>query len=426
MRILLLIATFLTLLPSALGEEKNKMEGRYSLFNSFHIRGAGGTDFMELAGKYGANTIRTWTVTDETETWLNTAESLKQKMILGIWMPHQGTNKSKGEDYPYDYDYTKSSHKVLNNLQSNLDKYDSHPATLMWGLGNEVHLEEHYLRTVNEMAKRVHRHNPDRLTCIVIINAPEKSINLIKQYAPEVDMIGVNAYGFGAMKTAISNLETHWKKPYFFSEYSYKGPWSANKTASGHRLELTPAEKVEQLRAAYAGTSIGPNNTGGVVFVWDQHSVGMQTWFSLLLSSDVTKKELHPQGSFLVTPMADEMCRLWGGEKHSNLAPVVRSMTINDSNRGVSVVAKQLLKIAVTASDPDDQSLNYSYWVFEVKGENRQRVVVGPIEGASMTEIYAPEKEGEFRLFCLAKDNHGKASSHHLPFVVKQNAPNEK
>ncbi len=109
---------------------------------------------MELAGQYGANTIRTWTVSDETQQWLETAKKSNQKMILGIWMPHQG--KNSGKDYPYEYDYRENETEGLDNLKMRLTQYDAHPSVLMWGLGNEVHLEENYLTNVNVMAKAIH------------------------------------------------------------------------------------------------------------------------------------------------------------------------------------------------------------------------------------------------------------------------------
>jgi hypothetical protein len=392
------------------------MEGRFAVFNSFQIKGAGGSDHMELAAQYGANTIRTWIVNDETQILLDRAKQLQQKMILGVWMPHQGLNGRKG-DGGWNFDYQKKRGDLLAELQTKLDQYDSHSALLMWGLGNEVHLDEPYLNTVNEMAKLIHQQNPNRLTCIVIINAPQASIDLIKQHAPEVDMIGVNAYSRGAMQTAINNLETHWQKPYFFSEYSYRGPWSAAKAVTDHNLELTTSAKVKQLREANPMIEVGENNMGGVVFVWGQFDNAMGTWFSLLLPEDPTRT-LKPNETPLVTAMGDEMHRYWKGSEPSNRAPVIERMTLNDSDQGIEFAAHSQLTVAVTASDADDDPLTYRYWFFRVRGEVKGKKVAGPIQGSSTMAIQTPDEPGEYRLLCQVYDDHGKVATHHLPLRV--------
>ncbi|TWT84327.1 EF hand [Planctomycetes bacterium CA13] len=401
---------------NSFAKEGDAFQGRYDVFSSFHIKGAGGTDFMELAAKYGANTIRTWRISDDTGQWLEDADKLNQKLILGIWMPHQGRNGIEGKT-AYDFDYRKRREEMLKKLDSHLDAYDDHSALLMWGLGNEVHLEEQYLTTVNEMAKRIHRRNPHRLTCIVIINAPKKSIDLIKQHAPEVDMIGVNAYSKGAMQTAINNLEKHWKKPYYFSEYSHRGPWAAKKGATDHALELTPFAKVQQLREANPMIKVGKNNTGGVVFVWGEHKRGMGTWFSLLLPED-PRELLREKDSPLVTPMADEMHRFWTGKEPSNRAPVIERLTLGGTDQGIEVSEHEKLKVVVTANDPDNDLLTYRYLIFRARGNDKGKLVWGPVKGTSQTKVEVPPAPGDYRLYCQVLDGRGKGTVHHVPFRI--------
>ncbi|TWU46252.1 Arylsulfatase [Rubripirellula tenax] len=397
-------------------KDKSEFSNRYNVFKTFRIKGAGGTDHMELAARYGANTIRTWSVSEDTKTWLEDASRLNQKMILGIWMPHQGTNNSRG--VTYEQDYRESRPKILNRLNSTLDQYDDHPSVLMWGLGNEVHLDEHYLKTVNEMAKVIHGRNPNRLTCVVIINAPKSSIDLIQKHAPEVDMIGVNSYGRGAMQNAIKNLEEHWKKPYFFSEYSCTGPWSAAKGVGDLSLETVPTKKVQELRDANGALHLGKNNCGGVVFVWGEHVNGMDTWFSMLLPQAPTQ-HLRLGETPLVTAMADEMHRAWTGLDVENHAPLISAMTINQSARGATVAPNQNLDVAVDASDDDGEDLTHRYWIFPVDGNKKQSAVTGPIDGDALTTVKAPTEPGNYRLLCQVDDGNGKTAVHHVPVIVE-------
>jgi hypothetical protein len=63
----------------------------------------------------------------------------------------------------------------------------------MWGLGNEVHLDEPYLRVVNRMSEEIHKRFPHHLTSLTIVNVPVAGIEAIKKFAPDIDVLGVQS-----------------------------------------------------------------------------------------------------------------------------------------------------------------------------------------------------------------------------------------
>lgn len=208
---------------------------RTRLFDTSTLKGACGIEHLESAAAHGANTIRTWTVNEDgsSTNLLDDAHRLRLRVILGVWMPPAPKDAPRYRLKPeWKYDYAKNRAVWVGKMRKFLDLYDSHPAVLMWCLGNEVELSPEYLKTVNEMSELVHKHNSSRLTCIAALNAPSRGIKMIKQYAPDLDLYGANSFGRGAIHNVCRRLETEWGKKYFFTEFTYRGPWTARKTAS--------------------------------------------------------------------------------------------------------------------------------------------------------------------------------------------------
>jgi hypothetical protein len=200
---------------------------RYAPFRDFQIRGVCGTVRLDLAAKYGANTIRTYTPPSRAQ--LDEYQQLGLKVIVGIWMPHHGENVGN-DGGKWNYDYAKSGDNQLESLRKTLDTIGDHPAILMWCFGNEVHLEPPYLETVNRLSLLLHERYPTQLSSLTIINAPSKAIEAIKRYAPDVDVIGYNSYGHGAVGGAAQRLEQEWGRAYYVSEFGPQGPWWGRKT----------------------------------------------------------------------------------------------------------------------------------------------------------------------------------------------------
>jgi hypothetical protein len=364
---------------------------RYEVFRNFQIKGICGTARLDLATNYGANTIRTYV--PPTREQLDKYQRLGLKVIAGIWMPHQGKNQDK--KIAWDYDYRKSGQEALDNFGKTVDQIGDHPALLMWCLGNEVPLEPAYLETVNRMSELLHQKHPNQLTSITIINAPKEKIALIKQLAPDLDVIGFNSYGQGAVGTASNNLEQEWGRAYYVSEFGPQGPWWGRKTAWGEVYEQSYNEKLEDLSASFRKIDAAPRCLGSTMFLWGFWSQQKPTFFSAFLSP----QGMHTTASeseFYITPMAEEFSRYWSGKYPAERGPVMTKIQFDGVGDKADVVVQAGKRFTATATavNPGTSTnlLQYRWWILKKDGTP----VSGPINSRqAAVELEAPASPGE-------------------------------
>lgn len=108
-------------------------DGNYQLIRNgdpYFIKGASGTEHLELLKEIGGNSFRTYT-TENAKELLNKADSLGLTVMLGIWIE------------PYseycDFTDTAQNNSIFRFIKREVNRYKDHPALLMWGIGNEVH-----------------------------------------------------------------------------------------------------------------------------------------------------------------------------------------------------------------------------------------------------------------------------------------------
>jgi hypothetical protein len=342
------------------------------------------------------------------------------KVIVGIWMPHQGEN-SGNDGGKWNYDYQKGSDKQVQNFARTVDEIGDHPAILMWCLGNEVHMEPHYLQTVNRMSQVLHRKYPQQLSSITIINAPSDKIAMIKEHVPDLDVIGYNSYGQGAVGNSSQRLEEEWGRAYYVSEYGPLGPWSGRKTPWGTNYEQSYDEKLNDLRKSFNKIDAAPRCLGSAMFLWGFWTKQKPTYFSAFLSPAGTRKAAT-EDEYYITPMVDEFCRYWSGNYPSKRAPVLESIKIETGmlKSHVQVKAGEHFKVSAKASDPDTQSseLSYRWWILDKNGKS----VVGPIDTTQPTvELEAPAAPATsyfVMAYVIAPDQ--RASGFTVPIMIEE------
>jgi hypothetical protein len=364
---------------------------RYEVFRSFQIKGICGATRLDLAAAYGANTIRTYTPPTQQE--LDNYQRLRLKVVVGIWMPHPGKNQGK-DGFTWDYDYRKQGDEQLKSFEEAVRRIGDHPAILMWCLGNEVPLNPAYLETVNRMSLALHQRFPKQLTSLTMINAPADKIALIKKYAPDLDVIGYNSYGQGAVGGAIKNLETEWGRAYYVSEFGPQGPWWGRKTAWGEIYEQSYDAKLDDLRSSFQKIDAAPHCLGSTMFLWGSWTVEKPTYFSAFLcpqahQKDVDEKELY------VTPMTEEFCHYWSGKYPQTRGPVLTKIQIDGQTNATDavVLAGQPFKVTGIAANRDNRNskLQFRWWILDKAG----KTVSGPVNSDQPTaEITAPKAPG--------------------------------
>lgn len=394
---------------------------RYEVFKDFQIHGVCGTTRLDLAVGQGANTIRTYTPPSRKQ--LDAYQRLGLKVIVGIWMPHQGKNQGNG-GLKWDYDYHEKSDEQLKSFLDTLAKIGDHPAILLWCFGNEVHVDAPYLETVNRLSLALHEKYPTQLSSLTIVNAPAERIALIKQHAPDIDVIGYNSYGHGAVGSASERLEKEWGRAYYVSEFGPQGPWWGRKTAWGVNYEQSYDTKLSDLRQSFVKIDAAPRCLGSTMFLWGAWNKQLPTYFSAFLSPDGAKKAADE--ALYITPMADEFAKYWSGKYPSERAPILQSIDIQspDSEKDIVLTAGQTFRASAKADDPDTPAakLTYRWWILDEKG----KAVRPPIDTQEpRIELQAPlpgkqtvKEQGYYLMtFVIAPDQ--RASGYTVPFLVK-------
>lgn len=407
-------------LPTDLSEADRQ---RFERFSTFQIKGVCGDRDMDRLAKHGVNTVRGYTIEEPAvmREKLDQADRLGLKMIVSEWMPHQGENKSK-EGNLWEFDYTTKGDQMVESLAKKVEGIGDHPALLMWGLGNEVHLDEPYLRVVNRMSEEIHRQFPHHITSLTMINAKSADIAKIKKFAPDIDVLGIQAYSRGAVRGGIKNAEKYWGKPFYVSEFNANGPWNFGETEWGVPLDEPVTRKVSDLKDCYAAIDESPLCLGSTVFVWGHYAVDDRpTYFSLLL--DPNPEGPAAPGEFarlLITPQADVMTENFTGQPiKGNRAPAISKLEFEGGAKSRLAGPGEPMTVQFAAEDADADTLEFVSWVLEAKAK-KTTVVAGsfPQSSSGHAVVPAPEGPGEYLVMVYAKDKKGGASATVLPFKV--------
>ena len=396
---------------------------RFKPFQTFQIRGVCGDRDLERLARSGVNTVRGYTMGEPAAVResLDRAQRLGMKMILSEWMPHHGENKNS-QGVVWTFDYQAKGDQMVASLMSKIEKIGDHPAILMWGLGNEVPLDEPYLRVVNRMSKAIHGRFPQHVTSLTMINAKPEAIAAVKKFAPDLDVLGIQSYSRGAVRGAIKKTEELWGKPFYMSEFNTNGPWNFGKTEWGVEFDEPATRKVSDLKDCYAAIDASPLCLGSTIFFWGPYSTGDRpTYFSLLL--DPNPEASMKADSFehlLITPQADVITEHFTGQPiKKNRAPVLSKLEFEGGARSRLAKPGEAMSVRFAAEDANGDKLEFVTWILEAKAR-KTKTLAGPFPEASSGHaiITAPPSPGEYLLLIYAKDNQGGASASTLPFKV--------
>lgn len=406
-------------LPEGTSEADRK---RFARFETFQIKGVCGDRDLARLSKLGVNTVRGYTIAEPAvmREKLDEAHRLGMKMIVSEWMPHHGENKNK-EGVIWTFDYEAKGNEMVANLIEKVEGIGDHPAILMWGLGNEVHLDEPYLRVVNRMSEEIHQRFPHHITSLTMINAKPEDIEKIKTYAPDLDVLGVQSYSRGAVAGGIKSAEKHWGKPFYMSEFNTNGPWNMKKTEWDVELGEPVTRKVSDLKACYAAIDASPLCLGSTIFAWGHYLVFNPTYFSTLLDPIPSGTEgADSMDHLLMTPQAEVMTEHFTGKPlEGNRAPVVSKLEFADGASSRLAQPGEVMNVEFAAEDANGDTVEFVTWILDSTAR-RTTSVAGPFSQTSPDHamITTPETPGEYLLMVYAKDNKGGASASVLPFKV--------
>ncbi len=391
--------------------------GRWDLFRNgspFQIKGVVGHTRLQLAGDYGANSVRAGWQKDKLDE-IN-SHGLTALVNLPV----------KAERDGMDYDDTVALRKQQERIAAIVNDLKDHPAVLMYAIGNELDYIPPYepfdIRVwdmVNSAAKNIHAIDSLHPVMTVIGTSMMHKVTDIARQCPDLDLLGINSYGdiFTLQDTL---LKYGWTKPYVVTEWGPDGYWEVPRTPWRAPYEQTAREKLNAYRSKYLSTT-SPENTqciGSYVFYWSgEKQETTHTWFCLF---DKTGLE---------TPLVGLMKELWSGRQPDNAAPVADSMQIGNflSPEPVVVQPGSTITAQVFVIDPDNDPLSFRweirpeavYAAYAGQGEIEPEPLPG-FENLNQREIEfeAPRQAGPYRLFAYAIDGKGHFTSVNLPFFV--------
>lgn len=408
---LLLIAP-LALAPVPAGASQVAVQGRDILVDgrAFLPRGASGqTRFADLRG-LGANVVRTYGE-DPGET-LDAAQRNGLKVIVGFWMGHPRLG--------FDYGNRTAVEAQLAALRRMVERYRSHPALLMWGIGNEVEVEADAesalaaFAAVGEAARLVKTLDGQHPTLAVVAEVGGSKVADLMRLAPAIDVLGINTYGDGALSAPARARSQGWRGPILLTELGALGHWDAPATPWGARVEPSSTQKADRVRRYLAAAEHA--GVGALPFLWGQKHEVTPTWYSLLT----------PAGDW--TEPVEAMADAWGGKvpgAAGNRAPRVLAFRLAGAH---STPAGTDLVAVLAASDPDGDPLRVDW---QVMAETTARSVGGDpepvppsfpeslMDGAATGARIHGLPPGRYRVFAYVRDGRGAAATANLPFEVR-------
>ena len=371
----------------------------------FAVRGASGRTRLDVLKGLGANTVRTYG--DETEQVLRDAGRIDLKVIAGLWLepPRRG----------FDYRNRAAVEAQLKAIAALVERNRSHPALLMWAIGNEVEAEltddALVWPAIEEAARLVKALDRTHPTMAVLAETGGDKVRRLKERAPSIDVLGVNSYGDALLSMPDRVRAQGWTGPTVVSELGALGQWQAGRTAWGAPIEPSSTAKAGALRRYFS--AVAPRTAGHLAFLWGHKQEVTPTWHSLLL----------PTGEW--TEAAEAMAEAWRGETPGgNRAPRITRIAADPAP---TWRRSETGEVMLDAHDPDGDATAVEWTVM---AESTDLKKGGDAEGRPAEFPRAVRRvdarriaisglaPGNYRVFATVRDGKGAAATANLPFRV--------
>lgn len=369
------------------------------------IKGASARDHLRELAVAGANSVRIY---GEDEAFvLDRAQELGLTVTAGIWLEHPRRG--------FNYADAEAVARQKEAARRYVMRVKDHPALLIWGVGNELETEaednELIWPAINDIARMIKQIDPNHPTMAVIAEITPEKIARIRRLCPDIDILGVNAYG-GAPTLPARLRAMGWDKPVILTEFGALGQWEAQKSPWGAPYEPSSSAKAEMMGKTLDAVGAAPAFLGAYAFRWGAKQEQTATWHGLLLASGERLGQ------------ADMLTYHWSGHWPANRAPTLRGLTLRQGDR---LVPGQPFQAVATADDPEGDKLTYSWNIVAEATDLRKggdaeaapptlATVISPSGSVPLT---APAEAGAYRLFVTVHDNRGSAATANLPFIVE-------
>jgi hypothetical protein len=384
-----------------------------------YIKGVGGTNRLDIAAANGANAFRTWGGNIESSKRnLEMAKEFNMYVMQGIGLPKDSAQYNNEE-------FKDKTKEFVKNLAEALK---DEPNMLLWGIGNEIELGTANTpaawKFVNELALLIKSiDNRHLISSVISHNA--KALDNIGEYAPDLDVVGINSYGWISQVEEMV-INSKWNGAYIITEWGPTGWWETANT----EWEAPIEQKKKKKRIVYEDRynnyiKISPRCLGSFVFLWDQKEERTPTWFSMFVENNVAGLPLKGEK----TPMVEAMERVWADVEPKQTAPVVHGIFINDIKPIDNIIINkgEIFEAKVDVTDRDGDDITY---VWEILQEATITATGGAYEprpdrvGDVMTtnintmQTFINE-QGNYRLYIYVLDGTGFVSTANAPFQIQ-------
>ncbi len=374
------------------------------------VRGVGGEGRPDLLAALGGNAFRTWH-TDGPRV-LDEAHSAGLVVMAGLSVGH--------ERHGFDYADTRRVERQRAEILATVRCLRDHPALLIWGLGNETEGFERpegnplVWRELNTLARLVKAEDPVHPVAIVIAGPGEQKLASFQRHCPDVDILGVNAYG-DALLIPDALARAGITRPFILTEFGPTGHWEVRQTPWGAPIEPNSREKYRSYLDTHRDVlARAPGNClGSFAFLWGHKQEVTPTWYGMFL----------PSGE--KTPAVDAMALAWTGEEPETPSPHILELVSPLAEATVDPGSLHEISARISAS-PLPLALEW-----RVLEESRDRKIGGdpesvPPEWSRNVEplpggrcrVTAPVTAGAYRLFLYARDGRGGGAAANFPFRV--------
>jgi hypothetical protein len=381
----------------------------------FFIKGTVGWEHIDCMQQHGANAIR---VGFHDKAMLDKLHSTGLMALVNLPLKAE----RDGMNYSDSVAVEKQAQKVLKLVE----EYKNHPIVLCWALGNELDyipgnkpFNGKLWNAINDLAVRIHQIDPHHPVMTVIGSSLMEKIAQIVLLCPNLDLLGINAYGdIEKMPETLSKYG--WNKPYVYTEWGVTGYWESPKTSWGAPWEENSREKAAKYVERYKNAILKEKSKclGSFAFFWGARHETTSTWFNLY---DYEGNE---------SQAVEELQFLWTGKYPDNRAPVIDSLYIPGYTKGSSIIfmTSAVIKTFLKVSDPDHDNLRIIaevkpeaiYAAYAGNGEVPPKPINGLILSLNSEEIIfkTPAIKGAYRLFVHVYDGNGHFATANIPFYV--------
>ena len=367
---------------------------------------AAGDGYVADVASMGVNTIRTWGTDASSQPLLDAAGARGVKVINGFWL-------NQGADYVNDANYKTTT---LNTIMQYVNQYKSHPATLMWDVGNEVILttQDHftgaqieqeriaYAQYVEQIVQAIHQADPNHP--VTSTDAWTGAWPYYKQYTPDLDLLAVNSYG------QVCGVYTDWSnggytKPYIVTESGDAGEWEVPNDANGVPTQPTDVQQRDGYTSAWNCIAGHPGvSLGGTMFNYGVENDFGGTWFNLITGG-------YRRLSYYSLKQA------LTGQAQTNTPPAISSMTLSNTS---SVPAGGTFTVNVANTNPTGDTLRYGL-ALSSKYVDSATAFQSPKwtqTGAGAFTVTAPKTLGVWKVYVYVYDQHGGVGIQSASFKV--------